>query len=80
MIAPICKQWLLDVEINTFEFMKGAAIVIERVVQRGDMTDWKAIIQLYGKNAILELVRANKQIAQKDKAFTEIFVHSPLVS
>ncbi len=80
MTPPIRKHLLWDFDINTFDFIKGAAIVIERVVQRGDMSDWKAIIQLYGKNAILELVRANKQIAQKDKAFTEIFVHSPLVS
>lgn len=74
---PAHLLWEYDVAL--FDFDRSRRIVIERVIERGGITEWQEIVRYYGVDTILEIARASKQLSQKDKAFTEIFVYSNLL-
>lgn len=74
---PVIRPHLLwEFDGSKFDFEKSRTIVIERVVERGDMMDWKEIIRCYGKDNILAIVKNSKNLDIKDKRFTEIYVNS----
>jgi hypothetical protein len=53
--------------------------VIERVIERGNLNDWREIFRFYGEKKMLETARSSRQLTKKDKQFTEIFIHSTLL-
>jgi hypothetical protein len=55
-------------------------VVIERVVQRGNMEDWRNILNYYGKDKILETVDWSRQLDNRDKTFARIFVDSGFIN
>jgi len=80
-IKPIIPAHLLwEYNVETFNFDLSKRIVIERVIERGNIAEWREIIRYYGVPTVLETARASKQLSLKDKGFTEIFVYSNLVN
>ena len=67
---------LWEYDLSSFDFQKSKFIVIERVIERGQLSDWQFIWKEYGKDEIVEVARISKQLSNKDKGFTEIFVNS----
>jgi len=67
---------LWEYDLSSFDFQKSRFIVIERVIERGQLSDWQFIWKKYGKKEIIEVARTSKQLTKKDKGFTEIFVNS----
>jgi hypothetical protein len=53
-------------------------VVIERVVERGTIEQWRMMQQYYGKKKVLEVVEKSKQLSQRDKEFAKLFVNSSL--
>jgi hypothetical protein len=80
MQPSIRKHLLWDFDITTFNFTQGAYLVIERVIERGNLDDWRAIIQFYSKPTILAVAKNSKQLGVKDKQFTELIINSSLVN
>lgn len=54
------------------------AIVIERVVQRGNMDDWLTIFNLYGYDAVREQIKRIPYLNDKDMNFVHIIFEIPL--
>ena len=71
---------LWEYNVEQFDYDRSKRIVIERVIERGGIEEWKEMIRYYGVPTILQIARASKQLSLKDKSFTEIFVHSNLVN
>lgn len=69
--------WEYDVE--NFNWERSYKIVIERVIERGWLNDWKEIYKFYGPEKILETVEWSKQLDERDKRFTRIFLKSHLL-
>ena len=80
MQPAIRKHLLWDFDIATFNFVQGASLVIERVIERGNLEDWKAMIHFYSKPTVLEISKKSRQLGLKDKNFTELIINSPLVN
>jgi hypothetical protein len=80
MKPSIRKHLLWDFDYSTFDFTKGSSLIIERVIERGNLSDWKEMLHFYGKDLVLQQARKSKQLTQKDKNFTEIIINSPLVN
>lgn len=74
------KHLLWEYDFDTFDFEKGYKVVIERVVQRGNMDDWKSILNYYGKEKILDVVDWSRQLDDRDKTFARIFVDSGFIN
>ena len=77
-IQYISSHLLWEYNLETFDFHKSKQVVIERIVQRGNLYDWRIMMDCYSKADILEVVRNSRHLSKKDKSFTEIFVDSPL--
>ncbi len=40
-LSPISKYLLWEFNLNTFDFERSKKLVIERVIQRGTLDDWR---------------------------------------
>ena len=67
---------LWEYDLDTFNYQKSYKIVIERVVQYGNMEEWKAMVNYYTNAQILETVDWSKQLDKRDKDFTHLFLKS----
>jgi Family of unknown function (DUF6922) len=70
------RHLLWEYDFGRFDFDRSAAVVIERVVERGNMEEWREIMRYYGREKILEEARKSRQLDHRDKNFTEIYVYS----
>jgi hypothetical protein len=71
---PSCLLWEYD--LKTFNYDKSYKIVIERVLERGTMEDWKEIVSYYKKEKILETIEWSAQLDKRDKDFSKLFLNS----
>lgn len=79
-LKPNIPAWLLwEYDYENFHWDRSFKIVIERVVERGDLNDWREIYRFYGTEKILETVDWSKQLSKCDKDFTRFFIHSDLL-
>lgn len=65
-----------EYDLKNFNYNKSYFIVIERVIERGTIEQWRMVQFYYGKEKMLEVARQSKQLTKRDKHFTELFVNS----
>ena len=75
----IRPQLLWEYDLETFNWERSYKIVIERVVQRGWLDEWREIYQFYKSEKILETVEWSKQLDKRDKDFARLFLNSDLL-
>jgi hypothetical protein len=74
---PVLRRHLFwEYDFDHFDFDRSAALVIERVIERGNMEEWREIMRYYGREKILEVARKSRQLDLRDKKFTKIYVYS----
>lgn len=60
------SNWLFwDVDQQSMDFDRNQRFIIERVLQRGDLNDWKKLKELYGKDEILRISKTLKNLDDK---------------
>lgn len=74
----IRKHLLWDYKADDFDYNKGKAIVVERVVQRGNMDDWLTIFNLYGYDEVREQIKRIPYLNDKDMNFVHHVFDIPL--
>ena len=75
--APNIRQHLLwEYNWENVNFSKLATVVIERVIERGNLNDWQAIVAYYGKQKIANIAEKSTRLDEKSKKFTPIFLQS----
>ena len=62
-----------DANLSTIDFEKHAQYVVERVVTRGRLDDWKQIVQFYGHDRLKKLALQIKQADRKTLNFLSIY-------
>lgn len=72
------KHLLWEYDLTTFDYIKSWFIVIERIIERGDIIQWRLVQDFYGKHKMLEVANTSRQLSERDKAFTRLYVNSPL--
>ncbi len=70
---------LWEYDLETFQWDRSYKIVIERVVQRGWINEWKEVYKFYGPEKILETVEWSRQLDVRDKDFARLFLKSDLL-
>ncbi|MEN9523033.1 MAG: hypothetical protein RL065_1410 [Bacteroidota bacterium] len=76
----IPARLLWEYDYDTFNFDKSYKIVIERVMQRGNLAEWKTILQYYSKEQLLSALEWSAQLDKQDKAFALFFMNSDLIN
>jgi len=77
--SPISRHLLWEYNLSTFDFDRSKKVVIERVIERGSLEDWRWMVGYYGREVVLEVARGSKQLSKKDRNFTGIFLKSNLL-
>ena len=67
---------LWEYDLETFNWKKSYKIVIERVLERGNLEEWKEMVKLYSTNQILEAIEWSAQLDKRDKDFSRMFLTS----
>ena len=67
---------LWEYDLETFNYKKSYKIVIERVLERGNLEEWKEMVKLYSKEQILETIEWSAQLDKRDKDFSKFFLTS----
>lgn len=75
----ISPHLLWEYDLSAFDFDRSRRVVIERVIGRGTLEDWREMVWYYGEEQVLNVARHSRQLSAKDKSFTEIFIHSTLL-
>lgn len=70
---------LWEYDSNSFDFDRSYKIVIERVVERGDLDDWREMVKYYTEEQILATVEWSAQLSERNKKFARVFIHSDLI-
>jgi hypothetical protein len=67
---------LWEYDLTTFNYEKSYKIVIERVLQRGNLMEWREMVSLYSEEQILEVIEWSAQLDERDKKFSKFFLTS----
>jgi len=74
---PNIPAYLLwEYDLKTFNYDKSYKIVIERVLERGTMEEWREIVSYYSIEKILETIEWSAQLDKRDKDFSKLFLKS----
>ena len=76
----ISDTLLWEYDLNTFHWDKSYKIVIERVLQMGNLKEWKEIIMFYAREQILETIEWSAQLEEKEKEFSRFFLNSEFLN
>jgi len=75
----ISSHLLWEYNLNTFDYDKSYRIVIERILERGDLHAWKEMIRCYSKERILETIDWSAQLGKREKEFAFFFLDSDIL-
>ena len=67
---------LWEYDLETFNYIKSYKIVIERVLERGNLQEWQEMVRHYSRNQILETIDWSAQLQERDKDFSKFFLNS----
>lgn len=67
---------LWEYDLDTFNYGKSYKIVIERVIERGNLEEWRKMVRLYSRKQILETIDCSAQLSKRDKDFAIFFLPS----
>jgi hypothetical protein len=67
---------LWEYDLETFNYEKSYKIVIERVLERGNLAEWREMVSIYPEEKILETIEWSAQLDKRDKDFSRFFLRS----
>ena len=67
---------LWEYDLDTFNYDKSYKIVIERVLQMGNLEEWRNMVNYYSTEQILDTIEWSAQLDQRDKEFSRFFLKS----
>ena len=76
----ISDALLWEYDLKTFHWDKSYKIVIERVLERGNLKEWREIVMFYGKERILYTIEWSAQLKEKEKTFSRFFLNSEFLN
>jgi hypothetical protein len=76
--AELNKSLFWDMDLSEFDFDKAVSIVVQRVVERGNESDWYAVLNRYGIEVVKREIKKIKSMTDKDMNFVHHCLDIPL--
>lgn len=67
---------LWEYDLETFNYDKSYKIVIERILQLGNLQEWRNMVRYYPMEKIKEVIEWSRQLDKRDKEFSRFFLQS----
>ncbi len=74
------QHLLWEYDLAKFDYDRSYRIAIERVIERGNLEEWRAAQAYYGKEKFLEVAAWSRQLTKRNREFAQLFVNSNLVT
>ena len=71
---------LWEYDLETFNYDRSYKIVIERVLELGNLEEWREIIHYYGEQKIKETIEWSAQLDKRGKDFARFFLKSDFLN
>lgn len=75
---PFSIYLFWDTELHAIDIEKNKAYVIERVITRGLLTDFRKLLTLYSREEIIEALTTAKQLDAKTAHFCSWYFNIPV--
>ena len=75
--AVISPKLFWEYDLNDFDFEEMKNIVVERVIERGHKNDWYALLNLYGINEVVHVIKNLPYLNRKDANFVQVIFNIP---
>jgi len=76
-ISDFSPHLFWDVDSNKLDLQVNKQLIVERVIQRGSLSDFKIILSYYGKQEAGELLKQVPWLNDKDMNFVHVFFDIP---
>lgn len=76
----IRKHLLWEYDWSSVNFSRLAPVVIERIIERGTIAEWREMVRYYGREKILTIAEKSTRLDRKHKQFTSLFLDSAFIS
>ena len=70
---PFQPALFWDIDVSCLDIVAHAGFIIERVVTRGNLEDWKMLLDLYGKRKIRDVVVRIRSLDSKSLHFLSVY-------
>ncbi len=78
---PNLPQHLLwEYDLEKFDYDRSWRIAIERVIERGNLEEWRETQAYFGKQRFVDVVEWSRQLTSRDKDFALLFINSKLLA
>ncbi len=77
-IAQLSPVLFWDTDINKIDAEKHAAYIVERVMTRGTLDEFKLLIQYYGKSRVSETVKNLRYLDERTLHFCSAYFNVPI--
>lgn len=74
----LSKVLFWDTDMEQLDWERHAKYVIERVIQRGTWSDFKTILEYYGRGKIIDVVKNLKYLDMRSMHFCSVYFKIPL--
>lgn len=71
---------LWEYDLETFNYKKSYKIVIERILQMGNLEEWRNMVKYYSTEQILGTIEWSAQLDKRDKEFAKFFLTSEFLN
>lgn len=77
IIRQFSRYLFWDVDQSTIDMEVNTAYIIKRVLERGQLNDWKLILSYYGLSRIAEICIGLRDLDPKALSFISTISHTP---
>jgi hypothetical protein len=74
----LTRSLFWDIEYDRLDFKTHASFIVERVLNRGSIEDFRAIVKYYGKEQLKEITLKIRYLDKKTLSFCSAFFSEPL--
>ena len=67
-----------DLDMNKFDPAKAPNIVVQRVVERGMVSDWQAMFNMFGVDEVKKIIRDLSYLSDRNMSFVSILFEIPI--
>jgi hypothetical protein len=75
---PFSQYLFWDADINTISLQKNRRYIVERVITRGSIEDFKKLLSIYSKNEIIHELKKVKDLDPKTRHFCSWYFNIPI--
>lgn len=77
-VFPLTRSLFWDTDAAALDWEQNAPFIVERVLQRGTVEDFKTIVARYGRASLRDIIKNLRYLDKKTMYFSAVYFHIPL--